>query len=349
MNILRVRQISQVFFLFLFLWFCIASSLGEQWWQLRGWPVNWLLQLDPLIALGTMLTTRALYAGLLWAMVTVVLTILLGRFFCGWVCPFGSLHHFLGYLGKRRKSLRERVAVNQYRRGQSIKYYLLIFLLTGAAGSSIAHLMGVSQDRPVISSIAVIAGVTIIGVLATLKLISNLGKAVVILLILVGVWAGLSFFLPLDRIRTASLQIGLLDPIALVYRSVNLVVLPMVDSGVHKLSTVQRYYEGAWLIGAILLTALFLNLRIPRFYCRFICPYGVILRQLSRISKWRVTITPDECIQCRLCEESCPFGAVRKPTVQWPKEEYSRSKERLALLLVFLIDFISAYKELCSI
>ena len=78
----------------LFLWFCIVSSLGEKWWQLRGWPVNWLLQLDPLIALGTMLTTRALYAGLVWATATVFFTILLGRFFCGWVCPFGSLHHY---------------------------------------------------------------------------------------------------------------------------------------------------------------------------------------------------------------------------------------------------------------
>ena len=305
MNILRVRRISQVFFLFLFLWFCIASSLGEQWWQLRGWPVNWLLQLDPLIALGTMFTTRVLYAGLLWAMVTVVLTILLGRFFCGWVCPFGSLHHFLGYLGKRRKSLRERVAVNQYRRGQSIKYYLLIFLLTGAAGSSIAHLMGVSQDRPVISSIAVIAGVAIIGVLATLKLVPNLRKAVVIFLILVGVWAGLSFFLPLDRIRTASLQIGLLDPIALVYRSVNLVLLPVVDSGVQKLSVSQRYYEGAWLIGAILLTTLFLNLRIPRFYCRFICPLGALLGVLGRFALWRIGKGADECTGCKLCEAHC--------------------------------------------
>ena len=148
MRIPTVRRISQIFFLVLFLWFCIVSSLGEKWWQLRGWPVNWLLQLDPLIALGTMLTTRALYAGLLWAMATVVLTILLGRFFCGWVCPLGSLHHFVGFLGRRGKSLRERVAVNQYHRGQTIKYYLLIFLLTAAAGSLIAHVIRIPLDEP---------------------------------------------------------------------------------------------------------------------------------------------------------------------------------------------------------
>ena len=47
-----------------------------------------------------LLTTGTLYAGLLWALVTVVLTILLGPFFCGWVCPFGTLHQFCGFSGQ---------------------------------------------------------------------------------------------------------------------------------------------------------------------------------------------------------------------------------------------------------
>ena len=84
--------------------------------------------------------------------------------------------------------------------------------------------------------------------------------------------------------------------------------------------------------GCFLLIGLF----VGRPYCRFICPYGVILRQVSRLSKWKVTITPDECIKCRLCEDACPFGAITKPTVEWPKEGYSKSKTLLALLLIFL-------------
>jgi NosR/NirI family nitrous oxide reductase transcriptional regulator len=84
--------------------------------------------------------------------------------------------------------------------------------------------------------------------------------------------------------------------------------------------------------GCLLLIGVF----VGRPYCRFICPYGVILRQLSRLSKWRVTITPDECIQCRLCEDSCPFGAIRKPTTQWPTQEYHVAKKRLAFLLLLL-------------
>jgi len=188
MNILTVRRISQALFLLLFLWLCIVSSLGENWWQLRGWPVNWLLQLDPLIALSTVLTTRTLYSGLLWAMVTVVLTVLLGRFFCGWVCPFGSLHHFIGFLGRRRKSTHDRTAVNQYHRAQSIKYYLLVFLLTAAAGGTIAHLARVSQDRLMIVSISVLAGLAVLVRLGILGVIPNVRKTIGILLVMVGVW-----------------------------------------------------------------------------------------------------------------------------------------------------------------
>jgi ferredoxin len=84
--------------------------------------------------------------------------------------------------------------------------------------------------------------------------------------------------------------------------------------------------------GCLLLIGVF----IGRPYCRFLCPYGVILRQLSRLSKWRVTITPDECIRCRLCEDSCPFGAIRKPAAQWPAQEYHVAKKRLVFLLLLL-------------
>lgn len=81
---------------------------------------------------------------------------------------------------------------------------------------------------------------------------------------------------------------------------------------------------------------LVIGIFVGRPYCRFVCPYGVILRQLSRISKWKVKITPDECVHCRLCEDSCPFGAIREPTADWPAHYYAKSKKRLALLIIFL-------------
>ena len=130
MKIVQVRRVSQVFFFALFVWFCIVGTLGEKLWQLRGWPGNWFLQLDPLAAIGTILTTHTLYKPLLWALVTVVLTIIFGRFFCSWLCPFGSVHHFVGFLSNRKKSLSRRIELNKYQTAQCIKYLLLAVFLS---------------------------------------------------------------------------------------------------------------------------------------------------------------------------------------------------------------------------
>ena len=75
---------------------------------------------------------------------------------------------------------------------------------------------------------------------------------------------------------------------------------------------------------------------VGRPYCRFLCPYGVILRQLSRLSKRKVTITPDECIKCRLCEGACPFGAIEVPTADWPGETYRANKKLLGVLILLM-------------
>jgi len=73
---------------------------------------------------------------------------------------------------------------------------------------------------------------------------------------------------------------------------------------------------------------------IGRPYCRFLCPYGVLLGWCSRLAWRHVSITPDACVQCRLCEEACPFGAIRKPTPAPSPEPRAKGVRRLALILV---------------
>ena len=98
-----------------------------------------------------------------------------------------------------------------------------------------------------------------------------------------------------------SLQSGLLDPIPLVHRSINLILLRLSA----RFSASQRYYQGSWLIGAVFLAAVLLNLRVPRFYCRFVCPLGALFGVLSRFALWRIGRSVEACSQCQLCDTAC--------------------------------------------
>lgn len=59
---------------------------------------------------------------------------------------------------------------------------------------------------------------------------------------------------------------------------------------------------------------LLMGMFVGRPYCRFFCPYGVLLKWMSKFSRWHLTITPAHCIKCKLCTTSCPFDAIDYPT-----------------------------------
>jgi NAD-dependent dihydropyrimidine dehydrogenase PreA subunit len=86
---------------------------------------------------------------------------------------------------------------------------------------------------------------------------------------------------------------------------------------------------------------LLLGVFIARPYCRFLCPYGVLLGWMSHFSKWHLDIAPQgKCVECRLCEDSCPYNAMDMPTPQHPLEDRSKGlarTRRLVLLAPLLV------------
>ncbi len=49
-----------------------------------------------------------------------------------------------------------------------------------------------------------------------------------------------------------------------------------------------------------------------RPYCRWLCPYGALLSIASRVAWKNVRITPDKELDCGLCAEACPYGAIHE-------------------------------------
>jgi polyferredoxin len=87
------------------------------------------------------------------------------------------------------------------------------------------------------------------------------------------------------------------------------------------------------LFGVILLI---LSIFIGRPFCRFICPYGVLLGLFSRVSFFKIKITKKECINCQLCHNACPVDAILPPYENKVKENRSVGVKRMLRYMVFL-------------
>lgn len=233
MRITRVRVISQTFFFVLFLFLVFITDLR----YLKGYPASLFLELDPLVAFATAITTGTIYKGLILSLILLIPTLLLGRFFCNWICPYGTLHQFTAFLFGN-KDEQKRIQSNRFRKLQGLKYFILMMLIAGAC--------------------------------------------------------------------FGSLQIGLLDPICLFYRSMTTAFLPGLNVIFPDTFYIEQYYHtGAWIIGIILFFFVGMNVIIPRFFCRSVCPLGAFLGSLSYFSIWRIERDPNTCVDCDKCLKSC--------------------------------------------
>jgi len=267
----NARRLSQAFFLLLFLWlFLQTESTGA---DELGYPVKIFLEADPLIYITTVLSTRQFYSPFLLALLFVLATILLGRVFCGWVCPLGTLHNMAGALKSKRGGAG---SYNLYH----WKYIILILLLVSSALT--LQLSGILDPLAL--------------------LIRSLSVAVYPLFH----YAAVSVF---DTIY--GWQWPVITPLSeWVYGALKKTVL----------SFHQPYFNQAVLTGLVFFGILALNLIERRFWCKFLCPLGALLGVFSRYALLHRTVS-EGCDGCGACLRQCQGGTAPDKKEKWLKSE----------------------------
>jgi len=82
-----LRQASQILILLLFFYLLLNTRQGTTTFL----PHDLFFRLDPLAGIAAMLASRSWIAPLALGVVTLLLTLALGRVWCGWLCPMGTL------------------------------------------------------------------------------------------------------------------------------------------------------------------------------------------------------------------------------------------------------------------
>ncbi len=124
---LTLRNIRRAYSVFFFGLFVILLAITD-FRNMKGYEVSLFLELDPLISTTAFLTSWTVYKGLALSLVIIVGTLLLGRFFCSWICPMGILNQWISHLFNKRRPVDD-YRTNAYRPIFRIKYYILTLLI----------------------------------------------------------------------------------------------------------------------------------------------------------------------------------------------------------------------------
>jgi len=124
----NLRRASQILFFLVFIFLFIQTEYKGR--NELGLPVRLFLDFDPLVALSSLLAAHAVRSIFLLSLIVAAMTVVLGRFFCGWVCPLGAINTAFGYL--RMRSLKPGRSEGRYPGWRPVKYYILVFVLVAA-------------------------------------------------------------------------------------------------------------------------------------------------------------------------------------------------------------------------
>ncbi len=139
-KLIIARRCSQVFFLALFI-----HILWSTTYPLTGLlPPETFFRADPLIMIFTSISERIVLPGLVFSLIMLSVTLVLGRFFCGWICPLGTVIDWTGALRKKSTVPGERTSAMI----RKIKFFILglvaLFALFGIQTAWILDPMGMA-------------------------------------------------------------------------------------------------------------------------------------------------------------------------------------------------------------
>lgn len=282
----QIRRVSQILFFVIFMFLLLntefVGSVKSSDSEISlPYPVGIFLEIDPLNAIATALATNSLYRNLLWSLVIIIPTLFLGRFFCGWMCPLGSINHFFGSLRSEKKIGKQRIESNRYKKWQSLKYYILVAVLLSALfGSQISGIMD-----PISLTVRSLS-------LSILPAINNGCNAV------------------LDKLYQSDIA-----ALQTVGDGLQFVLQKTI------MNFKQPYFNQSMFIGLLFVLIIVLNLRITRFWCRAICPLGALLGLLSKWSIFGLQKGNAQCSGCNLCTMHCQGGDDPVVGAEWRKAE----------------------------
>jgi MauM/NapG family ferredoxin protein len=253
----RVRQGSQALFLALFIFLLFEAYQGQ---VAHPWT-DVFFRFNPLSALSAMFAVREWIPRLGLSLITVGVTLVLGRVWCGWLCPMGTILEWIRFSKPNGQStpLPSRL--------RSIKYLIL----------------------------AVIVAAALFG----------------------------------------NLTLMILDPIAIMTRTMTTTVLPVVNYAVTSVETLlypvrilrpmidvieqvlrgpilpvsQYFYAFNIVIALLFITIIGLNAISDRFWCRYFCPLGGLLALLSKVALFH-RVVGEECNRCAMCAGTCPMDTI---------------------------------------
>jgi polyferredoxin len=125
------RKVVQYLALLAFIVLFILSQSGG----LPGSLANIPMRLDPLIGLSHLLSSRVFLASSALALIVLILSLVFGRAWCGWLCPLGTVLDIFSLKRWRGK----RPAPPEAWRG--VKYALLLMILVAALFSNLTLLV----------------------------------------------------------------------------------------------------------------------------------------------------------------------------------------------------------------